>query len=266
VQTIDGRDFFVFLGIRPPDCKHHHLGRETFLAPLEWKEDGWPAIGKDGTVELEMNAFGLPPCAAFEPPPLRDDFDREELALCWNFVRNPNPEAFSLSERPGHLRLRGQRASLDDQGSPAFLGRRQQHFEFRAAALCEFDPSDMGFEAGLTLRANEENHYDLVLAMVDGKRSVRLRVRVGGETSLGVPHPLPEGAVELHVHATAEHYEFFVKSQGCAKEAIGFAKTAPLSSESAGTFTGTYIGMFAWSSSDEHNVPVDFDWFDYVPG
>lgn len=265
VQTPDGHDFLVFLGIRPTDGKHHHLGRETFLSPLHWTEDGWPSIGNDGTVELEMSDAGLPARATFEAAPPRDHFDGDELGLCWNFVRNPNPQAYSLRERPGHLRLHGQPVSLNDVGSPTFVGRRQQHFAFRASALCDFNPTGAGCEAGLALRANEENHYELVVALVDGRRSARLRLRVAGETSVGEAYPLPDGSIELVVCATAEQYQFSVAVPGCPEQVLGTAKTAPLSSECAGTFTGTYLGLFAWASSDEHRVPADFDWFEYVP-
>lgn len=266
VQTPEGEDFIVFLGIRPLEGKHHHLGRETFLAKLEWTNDGWPVIGNDGTVELKMSARGLPKRVSVANPPQRDDFNRGELALCWNFLRNPRPNSFSLLERAGYLRLRGQRATLNDDGSPAFLGRRQQHFEFHASALCDFEPTEVGVEAGLTLRANEENHYDLVIAIVEGKRSVLLRLRTVGTSTVSEPYPLPKGPVELRVHGTAERYEFSVKTAGGESHTLGDAATSLLSSESAGTFTGTYLGMFAWSSSEEHGVPADFDWFEYVPG
>jgi alpha-N-arabinofuranosidase len=265
VQTPEGHGFILFLGIRPPDGKHHHLGRETFLAKLAWTKEGWPVIGNDGTVELEMSAPGLPPRAPFEAPPRRDDFDRDELSLCYNFVRNPSPGSFSLRERPGFLRLHGQRASLDDVGSPAFVGQRQQHFACRVGALCDFEPEREGVEAGLVVRANEDNHYDLVIALVDGRRSARLRQRVDGVATLGKPRPLPAGPVELRVHATPDHYEFAICSPGRDPVTLGSAPTAPLSSESAHTFTGAYIGMFAFSSADESAAPADFDWFEYAP-
>jgi len=39
VETPDGW-WIVFLGIRPQGGHYNHLGREMFLAPLEWNEDG----------------------------------------------------------------------------------------------------------------------------------------------------------------------------------------------------------------------------------
>ena len=44
-RTHEGRWWIVFLGVRshghPP---MHHLGRETFLAPVTWLTDGWPVV------------------------------------------------------------------------------------------------------------------------------------------------------------------------------------------------------------------------------
>ena len=42
----DGDWFAVFLGARPqgyPPC--YHLGREAFLSPVTWSDDGFPVIG-----------------------------------------------------------------------------------------------------------------------------------------------------------------------------------------------------------------------------
>ena len=46
---------------------------------------------------------------------------------------------------------------------------------------------------------------------------------------------------------------------------LGAAPTAPLSSESAGGFTGVYIGLFASNPSSARMAPADFDWFEYEP-
>jgi alpha-N-arabinofuranosidase len=57
VDDVNGNWWALFLGTRHAGNNgfvvHHNLGRETFLAPVEW-EDGWPVIGEGGTVELEM--------------------------------------------------------------------------------------------------------------------------------------------------------------------------------------------------------------------
>lgn len=60
IEGPDGRWWAVFLAVRPQDGRLSQLGRETFLCPVEWKDD-WPIVngGKKVTVEGEP-AAGLP--------------------------------------------------------------------------------------------------------------------------------------------------------------------------------------------------------------
>ena len=143
VQAQDGSWWAVFLAFRQsvPYANYHHLGRETFLAPVTRDADGWFHVNHDGTVELEMEveaiADGLPP-QVWEPEPLRDDFDETVLPLYWNFLRAPNVANWSLTERPGWLRLKGTAFNLDSLDAVTFVGRRQQHFAWhdqRAAGV-----------------------------------------------------------------------------------------------------------------------------------
>ena len=46
------------------------------------------------------------------------------LGLAWVFLRNPDPHDWSLSARPGFLRLTGSAVTLDDVASPALVLRR----------------------------------------------------------------------------------------------------------------------------------------------
>jgi alpha-N-arabinofuranosidase len=46
---------------------------------------------------------------------------------------------------------------------------------------------------------------------------------------------------------------------------IGTVPTAPLSSESAGGFTGVFIGMYAEGAGKQTMPAADFAWFDYTP-
>ena len=98
-------------------------------------------------IEETMKAPRLPKYT-FKEDPERDDFDNADLALCWNYIRNPYMENYSLTERPGFLRLKGSAITMEDQDSPAFLGRRQTAMECRASAKLEFNPKIEGEEAG----------------------------------------------------------------------------------------------------------------------
>jgi xylan 1,4-beta-xylosidase len=265
VQAPDGRWWIVFLGIRRWDGQHHHLGRETFLAPVTWNAEGWPVINGGSPIALEMNAEGLPPAATWPEPNPRDDFDGPRLGLDWNFLRNPVDGSWSLERRPGFLSLQGTSASLDEIGSPAFVGRRQRHASSRAETRLEFTPSGAGERAGLTLRANETHHYDLFISAAASGRQVQLETRTAGKTAQVASVPIPPGAVTLAVQAYPDHYAFAVTDAAGAVHNLGTAPTAPLSSEVAGGFTGVYFGMFATTRGGSSMPLADFDWFEYRP-
>jgi len=264
VQTASGAWWLVFLGIRPTDGAHHHLGRETFLAPVTWGANDWPVVNGGSPIALVQSAAGLPapvPVAALPP---RDDFTTTSLPFTYNFVRNPNASDWSLGARSGFLRLRGTTVGLNSVGSPAFVGRRQEHFRVRASTLLEFVPTQAGQEAGLVIRANESNHYELAVTYNGSRRRASLHTRVAGTSRTVMEQDLADGAVSLVIEAVEDHYEFFYAVGSAARVSLGTALTAPLSSESAGGFTGVYFGMYAQASSGT-TPNADFDWFEYQP-
>jgi alpha-N-arabinofuranosidase len=254
VEDESGRWWLVFLGIRPATERHHHLGRETFLASVSWNDAGWPEVTFTESLE------GLR--AAPPEPTTRDDFDEPALGLQYNFVRNPERERYRLDARPSFLRLLGSSATLEEVGAPTFVGRRQTHFACTIRASLEFDAKSEGDEAGLVLRANEAHHYSL-LVTGGARRRVLLRARRRGVSEVIQEAELAPGAVTLEIRATRERYEFRW-AQGTTG-ALGTLPTSDLSTEAAGGFTGVYAGMYARAVS-EPAAPADFDWFEYVPG
>ena len=84
------------------------VGRVPTLMPCTWI-DGWPMLGdKDGKVPEIMQK----PVQGQERKALTvsDDFSAEKLGLWWQWNHNPVDEAWSLTERPGYLRLKTNKA------------------------------------------------------------------------------------------------------------------------------------------------------------
>ncbi|MBB6731239.1 glycoside hydrolase family 43 protein [Cohnella zeiphila] len=263
VQAHDGSWWAVFLGIRPVSYPmKHHLGRETFLAPVSWSDDGWPMIGHGGRVESVMDS---PPFAEVRWPLKadRDDFDDPTLGLDWTFLRNPAPGSWSLSERPGHLVLRGTKTSLDDAGAPAFVGRRLAHFSCSMAAALDFEPAEEGEEAGLTVFMNERHHYDLAVRFREGRKAIVFRRTVGSLRTESAQECAP-GPVVLQIEARPDTLVFTVRQDSAPDLEAGSGETHLLSTEVAGGFTGVFAAMYAVSETGER-TPACFDWFDYVP-
>jgi alpha-N-arabinofuranosidase len=259
VQTPDGKWFMVLLGTRPVK-RMHHLGRETLLAPVTWTADGWLKVNDGKPLSETMLAPGLPPSHSWPSEPVRDEFEAGALAPEWTFVRGPGEGLWSLVERRGFLRLKGNGVGLGAIGTPAFVGRRQAHLDVRAAALLDFAPASPGQAAGLALRMNEQNHYQLVVVQTQSGRVIRLVTCVKGVTAVVREAAIGPGKVELSVRAYPDRYVFGYRVGGHVTEDFASAPTAPLSSEQAGGFTGVFIGMVA----DGVGAVADFDWFEYL--
>ena len=267
VQDHHGHWWLVCLGTRhnryDPSAP---LGRETFLVPVEWTDDGWPSIPDRGRVRAEYQ--GARPPAAPVPECRHDDFAAPALDPCWNNLRNPAPDSWSLTMRPGWLRLHGSAAGLTDVGAPAFVGRRQQHFRFTAAASLEFEPATAAEEAGLVLFTNNRFHYKLCVTRRRNAPCVVLQRRVGDLMQERLSSPLRAGAaVELTITGTENEYRFRARQDDLVLD-LGTALVRLIAPEIAGElhcWTGVYIAMFATGNGRACRTAADFDWFRYAP-
>jgi alpha-N-arabinofuranosidase len=265
VQAQDGSWWMVFLGIRQNEWRYHHLGRETFLAPVTWTPDGWPIVTtRQQAVQLEMPAPALP-AQPWPAPPVRDDFDAPTLGLAWNFRKNPQPDTCSLTERPGWLTLHGTAQGLDDFDPPVFIGRRQEHFACSATTLLQFDPSANGDEAGLSAFMNEQHHYEIAVIRQAGERFVMVRKRIGDVASVAAVENIPAGPITLRIDAERERYTFSYALGDQPLKPLATGLTKFLSSEVAGGFTGVYFALYASGHGKPASAPAVFDWFDYSP-
>ena len=265
VQDHEGRWWMVFLAFRPQNGMFHHLGRETYLAPVTWDGDGWPIVNGGQPVPLEVAVAGLP-ARSWPTAPVRREFDGP-LDLEWAYLRNPDRAAYSLSERPGWLGLRGRAATLADEAAPTFVGRRQEHLSVRVSTRVAFDPTRPGEEAGLTVFHNGQHRYDLVIRRGVSGREAVVRQTIGpflsavtASTPLGAP-----GTVDLEVVATPTEYAFFATDASGTRRQLGRASSRYVSSEVAGGFTGVFFGLYATGTGSAALAPAYFDWFEYSP-
>lgn len=263
IQAVNGSWWLVFLAYRMTAPYFHHLGRETFLAPVSWDKDGWPIIGNKGRVSLEMEADLLAP-HSFEKEDSRDDFDEDKLKLCWNFLRNPREDSWSLRDRPSWLCLRGLETSLSDIGSPALVCRRQQHFDCQATSLLDFKPTRDGEEAGLAVYVNDEHHYEVALTMIEGERCVIVRRTVGDLSAIVAKERAQDKSLVLQIRADKDHYYLGYGYNKDQLKIIAKGYTKLLAKEvTFNGFTGAMFALYATGNGKPCTSPAYFDWFDY---
>src|SRR3954470_13400451 len=90
------------------------IGRLTALAPVTWK-DGWPYFGLPGNLGRTPRIWVKPqtahPSMPSAPYQRSDAFSGNRLANVWQWNHVPDDTKWSLTERPGFLRLHSLPAS-----------------------------------------------------------------------------------------------------------------------------------------------------------
>lgn len=87
---------------------HGAVGRIPVLVPVRWQDD-FPVFGIEGRVPVELSVPSTRPGCQYAPLAGSDDFryaPGERLKMMWQWNHDPVEEGYSLTERPGHLRLR----------------------------------------------------------------------------------------------------------------------------------------------------------------
>lgn len=274
-ETPDGAPYLVYLCGRPlPRQRRCPLGRETALVAMRWCDDGWLRTQSgEPYPELQTAApRALGPAPAPAAP--RETFTETTLPACFQWLRSPHPEElFSLSERPGYLRLFG-RESLGSPFRQALVARRQEAHCYSAQTRLEFSPHNFQHLAGLTCYYNGSKFFYLFLSKGEnGQRELRVWSRLADRQpadawseAVAVPDT---GAVELRAEVDFERLYFAYRLPGEAWvwwpecfDYSGLSDEVKRPGEPA--FTGAFVGM-ACQDLEGAATAADFDYFEYRP-
>lgn len=232
IEDKDGKWWFMHLAFRQSGqwLTYHHLGRESCLVPVEWK-DGWFTMG-DGTCQM---SYDLPDrTAAPQKLTFHDTF--ESLPRhAWSFIRNY--KEFNYEFNKSSLYLVGTKDDLFTGELPTFTGLRQREMKETFAVSVRSNCT----EAGITVYLNENHHYDLY---TDVEGRVHLRLTIGCLSAETASVSAQEDTVRLIVEAEPETYHFYAECGG-VRTKLGIGETRYLSSEVAGGFTGVMFGLYA---------------------
>lgn len=265
VQTQKGEWWMVLLAVRPYQNAHFNLGRETFMIPVIWDSDGWLRVdNSNGLVNKEERLPDLP-CYQTTPTFYSDNFESARLGFQWNSIHPYLSNLFSLTERPGCLRLYLKPEVMHEICTPAFLGRRQQHKIFRMQAAMDFTPETDYEEAGLALIQDDRYHYTFTVCRKNDFLYAQVRecrnhvITLLAETKLNC-----NGRIYLTVAANKQGYHFYYGYDDQTMIPVYLhGNPEILSSITNEGFTGTYLGMYATSNGQTSDNFADFDWVIY---
>jgi xylan 1,4-beta-xylosidase len=259
VETPSGEWWAVFLAVRPYAGNRYNTGRETYLMPVRWV-DGWPVIATGDERVPYVHRRPALPLQPAGPVPLngnfayRDDFDGPVLGREWQLVRTPRESWYDFTTSPGSLTLHARPADFA-RAQPSFVGRRQQHLNASASTAMTYVPERDGDKAGLVAFQNEDHYYFLGIGRTGGQPQLLLEKHA--RTTTGTPdvvlsHPitLTGGApVYLRIDARGGQYDFYYGTRaGEWIPLVADADGSILSTEVAGGFVGTMLGLYAYKA------------------
>ena len=141
---------------------HGGVGRIPTLQPMVW-EDGWPILG-DATVPVKEFDVNLAPDGE-NYTWASDEFDADRLALVWQWNHKPLDGCWSLTERPGWLRLTTGQLATGLPDARNTLTQRTVGPQCTSTVLLDASGLQVGDFAGLS--AFQSNRADIGLRRTD---------------------------------------------------------------------------------------------------
>ena len=227
VQTVDGGWAAVYLGARPRGSTpgFHVLGRETFLAGVDWV-DGWPVFDETRfTVSATATGFS-------------DDFSTDRLHDRW-VVPGGEPENVAVRHPCGGLELR----SLPD-GSPGLLCARVRDLSWAAEAA-------FAGSGQFLLRLDDRHWYGLTVQDGQARATARIgeiqqrlsTVPVAGTTVVLRIESVPPSSAPLPLGNAGPDDIILSLDDGDGFRQLGRLDGRYLSTEVASGFTGRMLAV-----------------------
>jgi xylan 1,4-beta-xylosidase len=236
---------------------HNGVGRNTSLSPVTW-HNGWPYFGLPGNLTRTPSTWIKPNTGHIEPvssPYDRsDDFSKAKLQPVWQWNHLPDDSKWSLTERPGFLRLHSLPA-------PDFWWARnsltQRAIGPESTATTELDTGGMnsGDVAGLAL-------LNLPYAWIGIKRDAAglTLEQFDQATGKSVREPIQQSRVKLRVHCDfdTDTARFSFGANAAGFKTIGGEVKLPFQLK---TFQGVRYALFHYNSGGGPGGLADFDDF-----
>lgn len=278
VQAPDGTWWFCHLAFRQIDkyMPFHHLGRETCMQPVTWR-DGWFYVGTkcdapEDTVYGKNVANGYNQNVGYAQALLEVEapenhifkkqnfsfaktFENTSPKLDWCFLCNPEEKNYNLKNDCFEL-FAGDKTLDAREKSPTFIGVRQSEFFEKTEVECELLPDENSpnenaenAQAGLAVYMDPKHHYDIYIEKSDKLYTINLKLSIGPAKQIVKILKIPGRSAKLIVNSNPYEYifeaEFADENGKIQNQKLGSADTRYLSSEVACGFCGVFLGLFA---------------------
>ena len=240
VKTINDEWYMVMLAVRPLEG-YTTMGRETFLARVEWEND-WPVVNPGVGRLTDTVEINLPKWTAYTAESNEYVFSTMgQLPPEFMVLRNADKSHYSLEKGKGLLMLFDTH-TLKEQASPSYLALRQKHHHFMAKALLDVSNLSEDKRAGIAYVQN--NLYNLRVE-VNGKMAEVILCEKGTDRRV-ISMPL-QGSNPLEVSLEVDGLSAAVIIEGQKSPEVDIRT---LSTEAAGGFTGCTVGLYAVADTE----------------
>ncbi|MCU4674038.1 glycoside hydrolase family 43 protein [Catenovulum sp. 2E275] len=251
IKTPQGQWWAVFLATRSYNKTLYNTGRETFLLPVTWTNDGWPEIlpkGETIPYRLKKPTSGEKITHAEQTTgnfSWTDEFETKRLDLNWSWLGSHNNASW-LRLNNGYAQLKANKQNLMSLEQPVYLARRVQHQTYQASTKVLL-PKQTGLQLGITAYQNEKFHYFLGLEKIDTAYRLFVESVVEGKRQVLKHVYLPDqvAAIELVISGDKDQINFSYRQNKVTEPVLMGADATILSTEKVGGFVGSMLGLHA---------------------
>lgn len=257
VETPDGKYYAVFLAIRPNEKNRVTTGRETFILPVDWSgtypvfQNGLvpmkPKLKMPNGVKNQTNEKDFFPNGNFT---FNDDLKKSQLDYRWIAMRGPR-ESF-ISQTKNGIKINPFSTNIKAKAPVSALFHRQQHATSETSVTLDFKPKSEKELAGITCYQSENFNYVFGITKKDKDFYIVLeRTEKGNSTVIASEKISLSKNIQLQVSVVADEYQFNYSLDGKNFKNLGGKVSGDiLSTDVAGGFTGSLIGLYATSDND----------------
>lgn len=258
VETPDGKYYGVFLAIRPNEKNRVNIGRETFILPVDWSgtypvfENGLvplsPKLKMPQGVQNKTGKDGFFPNGNFI---FSDNFSDKNLDYRWVGLRGPREDF--IQQTSNGLMITPFDINLKEVKPTSTLFIRPQHSKFTSTVTMDYMPKTEKDLAGLVCLQSEKFYYLFGVTKKGNDYYLALqRTEKGKSTIIATEKIEVKTPIELQINADGDNYRFNYSTDNGAnfKNLGGTVSGDILSTNVAGGFTGSLIGLYATSASD----------------